>query len=69
MAGRKEKVIIMTANLLDVKFEEAEVPHVVTQLQKPFRIDSFLDTVIATVKNGKHLPGMGIRQTAAGVGF
>ncbi|MBW2617186.1 MAG: response regulator [Deltaproteobacteria bacterium] len=69
MAGRKEKVIIMTANLLDLKFEEAEVPHVVTQLQKPFRIDSFLDMVIATVKNGKHIPGMGPRQTAAGGGF
>ena len=65
-AGRKEKVIIMTANLLDLKFEEAEVPHVVKKFQKPFRIDNLLDVVIAAITNGKHMPGIGLRQAAAG---
>ena len=69
IAGRKEKVIIMTANILDLKLEETEVPHVVTQLQKPFKIDSFLNVVIAAIANGENVPGMGIRQAAAGGGF
>ena len=66
IAGRKEKVIIMTASILDLKLEEAEVPHVVKKLQKPFGMDSFLNVVIAAIANGENVPGMGIRQTAAG---
>ncbi len=64
--GRKEKVIIMTANLLDLKFEDAEVPHVVKKFQKPFIIDNLLDVVIAEIANKKHMPGMGLRQIAGG---
>jgi len=62
LAGRKEKVIIMTANLVDLNFEETEVPHVVKRLQKPFRIDNFLDVVIAEMANKKHVQGMEVAQ-------
>jgi CheY-like chemotaxis protein len=66
LAGRKEKVIIMTANLLDLKFEEAEVPHVVKKFQKPFIIESLLDVVIAEMANKQHMPEMGLGQVAGG---
>ncbi len=66
LAGRKEKVIIMTANLLDLKFEEAEVPHVVKKFQKPFIVDNLLDVVTAEIANKKHMPGMGLGRVAGG---
>jgi CheY-like chemotaxis protein len=66
LAGRKEKVIIMTANLLDLEFEESEVPHVVRKFQKPFIIESLLDVVIAEMANKQHLQGMGLGQVAGG---
>jgi CheY-like chemotaxis protein len=66
LAGRKEKVIIMTANILDLKFEEAEVPLVVKKFQKPFIIDSLLDVVIAEMARDKHVPGMGLGQVGGG---
>ncbi len=66
MAGRKEKVIIMTANLLDLHFEEADVPHVVKKFQKPFIVDNLLDVVIAEMDNKKHMTGMGLGQAAGG---
>jgi len=47
-AGRKEKVIIMTSNPSDKTLLSGEISRVVTQLHKPFRIDNFLDVVIAT---------------------
>lgn len=59
LAGRKEKIIIMTADLSDLKFEEADVPHVVKKFQKPFIIDNLLDVVIAEMANKKHMAGMG----------
>ncbi|MCD4718094.1 MAG: response regulator [Desulfobacterales bacterium] len=66
LAGRKEKVIIMTANLLDLTFEEEEVPHVVKKFQKPFIIESLLDVVIAEMAEKKHMPGMGLGQVDGG---
>jgi CheY-like chemotaxis protein len=59
LAGRKEKIIIMTADLSDLKLEEADVPHVVKKFQKPFIIDNLLDVVIAEMANKKHMAGMG----------
>jgi CheY-like chemotaxis protein len=67
LAGRKEKVIIMTASLLDLKYEEAEVPHVVKKFQKPFIIDNLLDVVVAEMADAKHMPGMGRGQSGRGM--
>ena len=44
-AGRKEKVIIMTGDLSDGRLETIEMPRVVSRLQKPFRLDYFLNLV------------------------
>jgi DNA-binding NtrC family response regulator len=46
-AGRKEKVIIMTGSGLGRDLSGEDVPPVVSRLQKPFRMDRFLDVVIA----------------------
>jgi CheY-like chemotaxis protein len=64
--GRKEKVIIMTADLLELKFEETEVPHVVKKFQKPFMIDKLLDVVITEMGSKRNMPGMDLGQTAGG---
>lgn len=52
-AGRKEKVIVITADTLDRRLEDSELPSVLTQLQKPFRIDNFVDVVIGAMANSK----------------
>jgi DNA-binding NtrC family response regulator len=44
-AGRKEKVIIMTGRSLDNRPRDIDAPPVVNRLQKPFRVDRFLDAV------------------------
>ena len=54
-AGRKEKVILMTGDPSDSRLREPDMPHVVTNLYKPFRIDSFLHVVNAAIKNTKRL--------------
>ncbi len=54
-AGRKEKVIIMTANPSDKRILCADMSRVVTQLLKPFRIDNFLDVVIAATANTENM--------------
>ena len=48
-SGRKEKVIIMTGNPSTLGFLDKEMPHIVSQLLKPFGIDNFLSTVIAAM--------------------
>jgi len=51
-AGRKEKIIIMTANPLDKSQLDGEMPQIITQFCKPFNLNNFLKVVIkATVKN------------------
>ncbi len=51
-SGRKEKVIVMTGNPTDQRFRDAaDMPHVIKILQKPFRMDSFLEVVIAAMAN------------------
>ncbi len=45
--GREEKIIIMTGNPSDQRLLDADLPKVVTRLDKPFGIEKFLDAVIA----------------------
>jgi len=66
-AGRKEKVIIMTANPSDKRLLYANMPRrVVTQLSKPFRIDNFLDLVIATTTDTENFKSLENQQPAIG---
>jgi DNA-binding NtrC family response regulator len=51
--SRKERVIIMTADPTDNRLFKIKMPHVVSRLNKPFRMDSFLDTVIAATSNSQ----------------
>ncbi|MCK4788646.1 MAG: response regulator [Desulfobacteraceae bacterium] len=65
--GRKEKVIIMTGDSSDQRLRDADIPHIVTQLQKPFRIDFFLDLVIAATANTKSMSNMEIQSAVSGI--
>jgi CheY-like chemotaxis protein len=49
---RKERVILMTADPTDRRLLEIKMPHVVSRLNKPFRMDNFLDSVIAATSAG-----------------
>lgn len=51
--GRKEKVIVMTGNPSDQRLQDADIPMVVSRLQKPFKINKFLDVVNAAMANVK----------------
>ncbi|SPD73624.1 Response regulator receiver domain protein [uncultured Desulfobacterium sp.] len=51
-AGRKEKVIVMTANPFEQRLSDNRPARVITRLLKPFQIKSFLDIVIAATANG-----------------
>jgi DNA-binding NtrC family response regulator len=44
-AGRKEKVIIMSGNPLNQKDIKKEILPVITQLDKPFQMDTILEAV------------------------
>jgi DNA-binding NtrC family response regulator len=50
-ASRRVKVIVMTADPTDRRLSEIRMPHIVTQLNKPFRMDNFLNVVIAATAN------------------
>lgn len=56
--GRKEKIIIMTADPSDKRLYDNELPNIEVQLQKPFKMDFFLDLVIAATANKKAMAGM-----------
>lgn len=45
-AGRKEKVILMSASPFDEENLEPEIPSVAKHLHKPFKLDDFLGVVI-----------------------
>ena len=47
--GRKEKIIIITGTESDLDLSRADMPPVLEQLNKPFRVDSLLATVAAAV--------------------
>jgi DNA-binding response OmpR family regulator len=51
--SRKERIIIMTADPTDHRLFKIKMPHVFTRLNKPFRMDSFLNTVIAATSNSQ----------------
>lgn len=53
--GRKEKVIVMTANPSDKSHLYADMPRVVTKVLKPFRINNFLDVVIAATADTEYI--------------
>jgi len=63
--GRKEKIIIMTGDPSDQRLNDNDMPHIETQLQKPFRIDCFLDFVIAATANKKAMAGMELQSAVA----
>lgn len=63
--GRKEKIIIMTGDPSDKRLADNDMPNIETQLQKPFRIDFFLDFVIAATANKNAMVGMEV-QSAVG---
>ena len=64
-AGRKEKVIIMTANPSDKKILNADMSRVITKLLKPFKISNFLDVVIAATANTEYKTGEKNQQQTA----
>ncbi len=45
--GRREKVILMTANPSDQRVKCLVMPRIVTRLLKPFEIENLLDLIIA----------------------
>jgi DNA-binding NtrC family response regulator len=47
--GRKEKVIVMSGECSKLTSLDAEMPHVVMKLEKPIKMDNFLDVVIAAM--------------------
>jgi DNA-binding NtrC family response regulator len=61
-AGRKEKVILMTAHDLDHRVLGGSISRVITQFHKPFKIDNFLDVVIAATDNTEPLPRIADQQ-------
>ncbi|MEA2040198.1 MAG: response regulator [Thermodesulfobacteriota bacterium] len=52
-SGRREKVIVMTANPSDKRLLGTDVPDVLAHLHKPFNINSFLNTVVVAMANAE----------------
>lgn len=52
-AGRREKVIVMTGNTINQKKLEEETLPVITLLDKPFQMDTFLDAVSSAFNSKK----------------
>jgi len=65
--GRKEKIIIMTADPSDKRLYKNDLPPVETWIQKPFRMDFFLDLVMAATANKKVMNGMEIQSAFGGL--
>ncbi len=55
MAGRKEKVIIMTAKPSEQVLSCGKMPRVITQIYKPFRIENFLELVITATAGNEYI--------------
>lgn len=55
MAGREEKVIIMTAKPSEQVLLCEKMPRVITQIYKPFRIENFLEIVIAATADNEYI--------------
>jgi DNA-binding NtrC family response regulator len=58
-AGRKEKIIVITGSPSDLSLSEADMPPVVTQLQKPFMVDNFLEMVVFAMSGANRMPEAG----------
>ena len=54
-AGRKEKVILMTANPSQEMCRHDNMNRVITQLCKPFNIANFLSLVISATAGGEYI--------------
>jgi two-component system response regulator (stage 0 sporulation protein F) len=52
-SGRKEKVIIMTGDPTDRRLSGTDMPQVVSHLQKPIQIDTFLEAVVAAMATSR----------------
>lgn len=52
-AGRKEKIVIMTGEYLDLSDMAEDMPFVYFQLRKPFKLDEFLQVVSTVLKSGR----------------
>lgn len=50
-AGRKEKVVIMTGTAFDSSSISEELPLIYYQLEKPFKMDYFLNVVSSALKS------------------
>ena len=55
--GREEKIIIMTGNPSDQRLLDEDMPQVVTRLNKPFGMETFLNVVIAATTQSKETAG------------
>lgn len=64
--GRSEKVIIMTGDPSDHRLLDPEIPHGITRLLKPFRIDNFLNVVLSALGNGVEIDGSKQEQSVRG---
>ena len=49
--GRKEKVIIMSGSTVDRNTMNRDLPDIVDRINKPFKINKFLDVVTAAMAN------------------
>jgi len=49
-SGRKEKIVIMTGEYLDLSDMAKDMPFIYFQLRKPFKLDEFLQVVSSVLK-------------------
>ncbi|MBN1626454.1 MAG: response regulator [Deltaproteobacteria bacterium] len=52
-AGRKEKIVIMTGEYLDLSDTAKDMPFIYFQLRKPFKLDEFLQVVSSVLKSNR----------------
>jgi len=65
-AGRKEKIIVITGSASDLSLSEADMPPVVTRLQKPFMLKNFLEMVVVAMSGANRKPEAGALRHPAG---
>jgi DNA-binding NtrC family response regulator len=56
---RKEKIIVITGNPSDLSLSAPDMPSVVTQLKKPFMVESLFDMVVAAMSCVDEYPKWG----------
>lgn len=65
-AGRKEKVIVMSGDPSDFRLLGDDMPCIVSQFQKPFRIHNLVNAVAIATGCVEDVSQVGVRQTAMG---